>query len=125
LNVIFSPISLLSLYFRSLRKGGYLFIDTHQTFKLHGYPYDYYRFSREALESLFPNNFGLHIIHSFYHHETRYYGDPNAPGTLLPTDGMLEIGENSWLSVCLLGRKKKQSSGPLFETNYRFDLGKR
>lgn len=35
-----------------LRPGGVLFISTHQTFPLHGYPLDYFRFSHHALESL-------------------------------------------------------------------------
>jgi SAM-dependent methyltransferase len=36
-----------------LRPGGLFFIQTVQTFVLHGYPNDYYRFSTEALKSLF------------------------------------------------------------------------
>ena len=35
-----------------LNAGGSLYIQTHQTFPLHGYPHDYFRFSREALELL-------------------------------------------------------------------------
>lgn len=37
---------------RCLKPGGFLFIDTHQTFPLHGYPHDYFRFSTEALNTL-------------------------------------------------------------------------
>lgn len=33
-----------------LKPGGGLFVQTHQTFPIHGYPRDYFRFSREALE---------------------------------------------------------------------------
>lgn len=32
-----------------LRRGGLLYIGTHQTFPLHGYPKDYFRFSTDAL----------------------------------------------------------------------------
>lgn len=35
-----------------LAAGGVLFIQTHQTFPLHGYPDDFYRFSTAALRSL-------------------------------------------------------------------------
>ena len=35
-----------------LQPNGVLFIQTHQTFPLHGYPDDYYRFSTNALKSL-------------------------------------------------------------------------
>ena len=35
-----------------LQSGGVLYIQTHQTFPLHGYPHDYYRFSEQALRSL-------------------------------------------------------------------------
>lgn len=35
-----------------LKPGGVLYIQTHQTFPLHGYPSDFYRFSEPALRSL-------------------------------------------------------------------------
>jgi hypothetical protein len=34
---------------KALKVGGVLFVQTHQSFPLHGYPFDYFRFSREAL----------------------------------------------------------------------------
>ena len=36
-----------------VRPGGVILIATHQTFPLHGYPHDYFRFSTEALQVLF------------------------------------------------------------------------
>lgn len=36
-----------------LRPGGLVFVQTHHTYPLHAYPFDYWRFSREALEALF------------------------------------------------------------------------
>jgi len=36
-----------------LKKKGYVFVQTHQTFWLHSYPADYFRFSKEALEFIF------------------------------------------------------------------------
>jgi len=36
-----------------LKSGGCAFIQTHQTFPLHGYPHDYWRFTKEALETIF------------------------------------------------------------------------
>lgn len=38
---------------RVLRPGGIAYIATHQTFPIHGYPSDYFRFSTEALDLLF------------------------------------------------------------------------
>ncbi|HXK18689.1 MAG TPA: methyltransferase domain-containing protein [Polyangiaceae bacterium] len=38
---------------RILKPGGLFFIQTHSTFPLHGFPNDYFRFSTEALRSLF------------------------------------------------------------------------
>lgn len=40
---------------RVLKPGGAFFIQTHLVFPEHGYPHDYYRFTRMALESLFKN----------------------------------------------------------------------
>jgi len=48
-----------------LLPGGVLYIQTHQTFVLHGYPHDYFRFSREALE-LMATDSGLHPLMSGY-----------------------------------------------------------
>src|SRR5262249_45205926 len=36
-----------------LKTGGLLFVQTYQTFPLHAYPFDYVRFSQEALSGLF------------------------------------------------------------------------
>ena len=44
------PLPLLS----QLKIGGRLFIQTHQTFHLHAYPSDYFRFSTEALAAMVP-----------------------------------------------------------------------
>jgi hypothetical protein len=51
---------------KSLKVNGLIFIQTHQTFALHGYPYDFYRFSREALNSLFPKEMGFKVINTYY-----------------------------------------------------------
>lgn len=39
--------------FRVLKSGGLLFVQTHQTFPIHGYPHDYTRWSDAGLRSLF------------------------------------------------------------------------
>jgi hypothetical protein len=49
-----------------LALGGLLFVQTHQTFPLHAYPSDYCRFSREALEALFPSGMGFRVIATDY-----------------------------------------------------------
>lgn len=38
---------------RVLKPGGLLYVATHQTFPIHGYPYDYFRFSDMAMKVLF------------------------------------------------------------------------
>jgi SAM-dependent methyltransferase len=48
-----------------LRPGGTLFIQTHQSFPLHGFPNDYFRFSREALH-LLCEDAGLTAIETAY-----------------------------------------------------------
>ena len=58
-DAIFCPATLehvrhpwiaMDALYKSLKPEGLLFIDTHQTFPLHGYPHDYFRFSTEALK---------------------------------------------------------------------------
>jgi SAM-dependent methyltransferase len=53
---------------KCLKVGGRLFIQTHQTFHLHAYPNDYFRFSTEALAAMFPPQMGFSIggtLHEF------------------------------------------------------------
>ena len=38
---------------RIIKPGGWLYVATHQTFPVHGYPYDYTRWTDEGLRSLF------------------------------------------------------------------------
>jgi SAM-dependent methyltransferase len=38
---------------RVLKPGGMVFVQTHQTFPIHGYPSDYWRYTTEALRTIF------------------------------------------------------------------------
>jgi SAM-dependent methyltransferase len=51
---------------KALKIGGLLFIQTHQTYPVHGAPYDYFRFSREALSGLFGTKMGFRVIETDY-----------------------------------------------------------
>lgn len=55
------PWLVLQAMARVLRPGGVLFIDTHQTFPLHGYPNDFFRFSTQALAVL-AEDAGLEVV---------------------------------------------------------------
>jgi SAM-dependent methyltransferase len=48
-----------------LKPGGVIFVATHQTFPLHAYAFDYFRFSIEALEGLF-NEHGMETLSAYY-----------------------------------------------------------
>jgi SAM-dependent methyltransferase len=58
---------------KALKVGGLLFIQTHQSFPLHAYPFDYFRFSREALAGLFGTKMGFHVIATDYEFPVRLY----------------------------------------------------
>lgn len=58
---------------KALRIGGLLFIQTHQSFPLHGYPYDYFRFSREALAGLFGTRMGFRTLATDFEFPVRLY----------------------------------------------------
>jgi SAM-dependent methyltransferase len=49
-----------------LKPGGRVFVQTHLAFPIHAYPHDYWRFTTEALETLFCGEAGLRNIASFY-----------------------------------------------------------
>ena len=48
-----------------LKAGGVLFVHTHQTFPIHGYPSDYFRFSTQALRTMCFDA-GLEVIAAGY-----------------------------------------------------------
>jgi hypothetical protein len=58
---------------KSLKVGGLLFIQTHQAFPLHAYPYDYFRFSREAMSGLFGTRMGFRVDATAYEFSARIY----------------------------------------------------
>lgn len=81
---------------RVLRPGGYVYVCTHQTFPLHGYPSDFFRFSDRALSLLFEDA-GLEVVEAGYVYRAKIVPpkevtvwDPNAP---------------AWLCVDVLARK--------------------
>lgn len=49
-----------------LKPNGAVFIQTHCCFPLHAHPYDYFRFSSEALESLFGTKNGITVQSTNY-----------------------------------------------------------
>jgi hypothetical protein len=49
-----------------LKIGGRIIIQTHQTFPLHGYKYDYFRFSREALKAIFSQKMNFKTVTSYF-----------------------------------------------------------
>jgi SAM-dependent methyltransferase len=83
-----------------LRPGGKAFVQTHHTFPLHAYPYDYWRFSREALESLFEAEHGFVERASFY----RY------PVAIVSERAPLAFRGRAYLNVCVLAEKAGQSA---------------
>jgi SAM-dependent methyltransferase len=84
---------------KALRVGGVVFIQTHQSFPLHAYPYDYFRFSREALAGLFGTQMGFHVRATDYYFPVRLYS-PHDPG-----------GKNNpaFLNVRLFGEKIRKT----------------
>lgn len=91
---------------KSLRVGGLLFIQTHQSYPLHAHPYDYFRFSREALTGLFGTQMGFNVIETDYEFPARLFTDRE------PT----LAGEPSFLNVRLFGEKvEKTPDAYIFE----------
>lgn len=80
---------------KSLKVGGLLFIQTHQAFPLHAYPYDYFRFSREAMSGLFGTQMGFRVIATAYEFAARIYSRSESAVRRSPTH----------LNVLLYGEK--------------------
>ena len=91
---------------KTLRVGGLLFIQTHQTFPLHNYPCDYFRFSTDALASLFPPGMGFEVIGTEYQFPAEIHSQESG------------IHLEAWLNVHLFGEK----TGPT-PAHYVYDFG--
>jgi hypothetical protein len=92
---------------KALRVGGQLYIQTHQSFPLHGYPQDYFRFSQEALASLFGTNMGFEVLTTNNDFPIRLYSR-RVPGLqLLP----------AYLNTTLWGQKLAPTP-----SEYRYEL---
>ncbi len=81
-----------------VRPGGLVYVQTHQTFPLHGYPSDYFRFSAEALAGIMEDA-GLDVLHVGYLYPCRII--PPAEVTRWNTAADVE----AWLNVEALGRR--------------------
>lgn len=79
-----------------LKPGGILLVVTHQTFPLHGYPDDYFRFSAEALAGVFEDA-GLDVSHAGYQY----------PCQILPPSEVTRWngGAEAYLNVAVSGRR--------------------
>jgi SAM-dependent methyltransferase len=81
---------------RVLRRGGLLLVITHQTFPIHGYPHDYFRFSDAALAGIFADA-GLEVVEAGYQYPCRI----EPPGEVTRWNNAAE----SWLNVGVFARK--------------------
>jgi SAM-dependent methyltransferase len=81
-----------------VKPGGLVYVQTHQTFPLHGYPSDYFRFSAEALAGIMEDA-GLDVLHAGYLYPCRII--PPAEVTRWNTADDVE----AWLNVEALGRR--------------------
>ncbi len=75
-----------------VRPGGLLLAQTHQSFPLHGYPQDYFRFSREGLGEIFSRAAGWNVLQSEY----------KFPAKVVPTENLGEswnFQAEAWLNT--------------------------
>lgn len=81
-----------------VKPGGLVYVQTHQTFPLHGYPSDYFRFSKEALAGIMEDA-GLIVLHAGYLYRCKVIPPPEV--TRWNTADDVE----AWLNVEALARK--------------------
>lgn len=80
---------------KALKVGGLLFVQTHQTFPIHAVPYDYFRFSREALAGLFGTKMNFCVHETTYSSPAAIYSRVDPGGRDAP----------AFLHVSLFGEK--------------------
>jgi len=96
---------------KALKIGGILYIQTHQSFPLHAYPYDYFRFSREALAGLFGTKMGFRVIATGYSLPISLY-----------SPHLLDHDAPAFVNVHVYGEKTDKTPD---EYIYEFDLEKK
>ena len=69
---------------KALRIGGLVFVQTHQTFPIHAVPHDYFRFSTDALRSLFGEQMGMKIHSAGYASPAAIYSRVDPMGRKAP-----------------------------------------
>ena len=80
---------------KSLKISGVIFVQTHQTYHIHSYPSDYFRYTREGLSALFPKTMGFEVISTCYNFPAEIHSD-RVPW---------QAANNAFLNVCLFGEK--------------------
>ena len=77
-----------------LKPNGWFMVQTHFQFPLHGYPFDYFRFSREALEHIFKQAKNKISCYQY-------------PAKIVPNEKIDPWNEaaESYLNVCISGEK--------------------
>ena len=80
---------------KTLKIGGLLFIQTHQSYPLHSAPYDYFRFSRDAITALFGTQMGFNVITTDYQFPVRLHARQDREIRFFP----------AFLNVQLFGEK--------------------
>jgi len=69
---------------KALKVGGLVFVQTHQTFPIHAVPHDYFRFSTDALRSLFESGMGMKVHAANYASPASIYSRINPTGRKAP-----------------------------------------
>jgi SAM-dependent methyltransferase len=83
------------------RPGGWIFCQTHQSFPLHHYPSDYFRFSTEALREIFSVEAGWRVLACEYLY----------PCKVIPLDNIFphardwSFSAESWLCVACIAER--------------------
>jgi len=81
---------------KCLNMGGLVFVQTCHTFPLHSYPFDYFRFSREALSACFGTRNGITEIGTNYDFECDIISK--------------DVGNHkAWLNTCYYGIKTHET----------------
>lgn len=79
------------------RAGAVGFVETHQSYPVHGYPHDYFRFTTEALRELFAADVGWRVLRAEYQY----------PAKVIPVCNDVQAGgwnfvAEAWLNVSAL-----------------------
>ena len=84
-----------------IRSGGLIWCETHQTYPVHGYPSDFFRFTTEGLREVFSQDAGWEPLEADYSYPAKIMPPPEVD------PASWNFAAEAWLNVGITARRRQ------------------